>query len=239
MAKKRLPRRAMTSRDWLMFKTNPNIKPVRKAEAPAVPEVLDGLPGESLPTEDNREFSIQDIVKIHTMVVDVLVGGEPLKVEYLGERLCNAEASEEGGWLFGASQEAKVSNLVKADVQCNVVITKVDSEKRLVYGIVLEPDEVDAHNDTIGEEVIEEAAHAFLANYNRETQLGLMHRLFGNIGVALAQSYIAPSDLKMGGQDVKRGSWLMVVKVIDDNVWKKIKAGEITGFSIGGLATMV
>jgi len=126
-----------------------------------------------------------------------------------------------------------------AEVKCNVAIAKIDSEKRLVYGVVLEPDEVDAQNDTINSDVIEEAAHAFLASYNRETKLGLMHRLFGNIGVELAQSYISLVDMTVQDQPVKKGSWLMVVKVLDESVWKKIKAGEITGYSIGGMATLV
>lgn len=136
-------------------------------------------------------------------------------------------------------QSLQESKMFRAEVKSTVSIAKVDKERRLIYGVVLEPDEVDAHNDTIDKEVIESSAHEFLAKFNRETELGVMHKMFGNIGVELAESYISPGDMTMGAKPVKQGSWVMVVKVVDDAIWKKVKAGEITGFSIGGLATVV
>jgi hypothetical protein len=126
-----------------------------------------------------------------------------------------------------------------AEIQFDVSIAKIVEEKRLVYGIVLEPDEVDAQNDTISAEVIEKAAHNFIANYNKETQLGYMHKVFGKIGIELVQSYVALHTFKMGSEKVKKGSWVMVTHVTNDQVWNKIKKGTITGYSIGGLATVV
>ena len=126
-----------------------------------------------------------------------------------------------------------------AEIQFNVSIAKIAEEKRLVYGIVLEPDEVDAHNDTISAEVIEKAAHDFMARYNKETQLGYMHKMFGQIGIELVQSYVSLNTFKMGGEKVKKGSWVMVTHVINDQVWDKVKKGKITGYSIGGIATVV
>ena len=35
-------------------------------------------------------------------------------------------------------------------------------------------------------------------------------------------------------QVVKKGSWVISVKVISDRLWKMVKDGELTGFSIGG-----
>lgn len=118
-------------------------------------------------------------------------------------------------------------------------IVKANDEKRLVTGIVLEPDTIDAQNDTIDAETIERAAHAFLSNYNRETELGLLHRMFGKIGVELVECWITPQDMKIGGVAVAEGTWIMTVKVISEGVWRKIKDGTITGFSIGGMATVV
>lgn len=113
-------------------------------------------------------------------------------------------------------------------------IAKTNVEKRLVTGIVLEPGEIDSQNDTISAETIQTAAHNFLASYNEDTELGLMHRQFGELGLELAESWIAPFDFELGGQSVKEGSWIMVVKVLNDDTWAKVKSGELTGFSIGG-----
>jgi 2'-5' RNA ligase len=125
------------------------------------------------------------------------------------------------------------------DVRMEIPILKIDADKRIVTGVVLEPDEVDAHNDTVAEEVIEAAAHRFLARYNQETELGVMHKIFGNVGLELYESWVTKVQQIIGGQPVKKGSWVMTVHVLDESRWKDIKAGKITGFSIGGVATVV
>jgi site-specific DNA-adenine methylase len=122
-----------------------------------------------------------------------------------------------------------------------VALEKAEGEKRLVTGIVLEPGtpmETDAHNDFIRAPAIERAAHRFLAAYNRRTRMGVMHAVFGELGIELVESYIAPVDMKLGGQDVKKGSWVMTVRVLSDDLWRRVKNGSITGFSIGGIATV-
>lgn len=124
------------------------------------------------------------------------------------------------------------------DVTVTVPLIKMDEEKRLVTGVVLEPDEVDAHGDFERADTIQRAAHKFLADFNTRTKLGIQHSIFGDIGVDLVESFIAPMDLIMGGHLVKSGSWVMVVKVIDDVIWQAVKSGAITGFSIGGVATV-
>jgi len=115
---------------------------------------------------------------------------------------------------------------------------KKGKEKRLVTGIVLEPDMVDAQDDTIKSEVIEKAAHMFLTQYNKETKLGLMHTTFGDIGFELCQSFLSPVEYTVGKKTVKKGSWVMTVHVTDDNRWYDIKNRRLTGFSIGGKARM-
>ena len=113
-------------------------------------------------------------------------------------------------------------------------IVKADDEKRLVTGVVLQPEVTDAQGDVISEDVIEEAAHNFVADYNRSTQLGVQHKGFPP-GIQLVESWIAPVDMNLG-KPVKKGTWLMTVHVTNDDIWGKVKAGLIRGFSIGGLA---
>lgn len=123
-----------------------------------------------------------------------------------------------------------------AEVKVEMPILKKHEEKRLVTGIILEPETVDGQGDVVGSEVIESAAHNFLSKYNRETQMGLLHKMFGEIGVELVESWISPMDMELGGEKVKEGTWMMTCRVLDDLVWSKIKNGGITGFSIGGTA---
>jgi hypothetical protein len=133
---------------------------------------------------------------------------------------------------------AKATADVAYDWTATFPVSKVVEEKRLVTGVVLEPDEVDAHGDFEKAETIERAAHKFLAEYNRFTELGVQHTMFGELGIQLVESYIAPVDLTFGEEVVKAGSWVITVKVINDTLWQAIKSGAITGFSIGGVATV-
>lgn len=61
--------------------------------------------------------------------------------------------------------------------------------------------------------------------------------------VTIFNSFI--SDVELGIQplkgfdDVSDGSWFISAKVNNDAVWKKVKAGEIKGFSIEGLFSYV
>lgn len=114
-------------------------------------------------------------------------------------------------------------------------IIKAD-EKRLVTGIVLQPEVVDAQGDIIGAEVISSAAHNFLAYYNKKTQLGLQHEVFKVPGIELVESWVAPVDMKLNGRDILAGTWMMTVRVMNDEVWNRVKSGSLTGFSIGGVA---
>jgi len=120
-------------------------------------------------------------------------------------------------------------------IKLYVPLIKSESEQRTVTGVVLQPEVVDAQGDIIGVEVIKEAAHDFLSKFNKSTGLGYMHEDF-DVSFELCQSYIAPQDLIIEGVVVKKGSWVMVVKILDDEIWEKVKDGKIRGFSIGGTA---
>lgn len=115
-----------------------------------------------------------------------------------------------------------------------IPILKRDEEKRLVVGVVLEPGVIDAHNDIVTEEEIEKAAHSFLM---RSRVIGLQHSEKGPVDVV--ESYVAPVDMEVNGEMVRKGSWIMAVKVHGEAVWKDVKAGKYTGFSIGGFAERV
>lgn len=106
-------------------------------------------------------------------------------------------------------------------------------EERIVYGIVLEPDEVDSQKDTVSKEEIEQACHKFMEDFGG---LGRQHQELVNGKLVLLENFIAPVDFEVDGQPVKAGSWLMKERVVDDQLWESVKKGKYTGFSIGGSA---
>lgn len=107
------------------------------------------------------------------------------------------------------------------------------TEERIVFGVVLEPDTIDAQGDTIPAEEIRQAAHKFMEHFG---QLGLQHKEVVNGKLKLLESFIAPVDFDVSGQSVKKGTWLMAERVVDDRLWAAIRKGAITGYSIGGTA---
>ena len=119
-----------------------------------------------------------------------------------------------------------------------IPISKASDEEQTVTGVVLQPEVTDAQGDIYDATVIKAAAYDFLANYNKATKLGKQHNDFKawQERFALVESYLAPIEFVMGTNLVKLGSWIMTVKVLDPKIWALVKAGKITGFSIGGKA---
>ena len=109
-------------------------------------------------------------------------------------------------------------------------------EERFVLGVVLEPETVDAQQDIYSAAEVRQVAHRFLEEFRG---LGLMHQVPVNGQVKIVESYVAPEDLQVGDEVVKAGTWLLGVHVLSDELWAKVKAGELTGFSIGGSARRV
>jgi DNA adenine methylase len=106
-------------------------------------------------------------------------------------------------------------------------------EERYVLGIVLEPETVDAQDDIYSAAEVRDAAHRFMEQYQN---IGLMHRDLVNGRVKILESYLAPTSFTLDGTQVRKGSWLLAVRVLDDGLWAQIKSGELTGLSIGGSA---
>lgn len=106
-----------------------------------------------------------------------------------------------------------------------------NEEKRIVYGPVLVPDEPDTDNDVVTAEQIENVAHKFVEEYGN---IDLMHSL-NNVG-RLVESYILPVDLEVDEDTlIPKGSWIMGVRVTDDDAWQAVKDGKLGGFSIMAL----
>ncbi|MDA1650429.1 XkdF-like putative serine protease domain-containing protein [Bacillus cereus group sp. TH160LC] len=128
------------------------------------------------------------------------------------------------------SATAKQPNISK-----QVPILKTEEEKQLVTGVVYEPDVEDSHGDTMTAEEIEKASHTFMENYQH---IDKQHDEIAGKGTVV-ENWIAKSDMTVGEQEVKVGTWLMTVRVDDTDTWEEIKKGDVTGFSMGGFGERV
>lgn len=121
----------------------------------------------------------------------------------------------------------------EAEKRCSKSITvpiiKSKGDQQIVYGVVSEPDTIDLQGDRLSKEEIEKACHRFMLTSQR---IGKEHE--GPAKADIIESYIAPVDFTCGGQTVRKGSWVMAVKIHDPDLWAAVKNGDITGFSIAG-----
>ena len=117
----------------------------------------------------------------------------------------------------------------------NLIKNETLLKRKLVYGIVYEPEVKDTDGDYASAEEIEKAAHDFLpraaTNVEHEDN---------SPDVEIVESYIAPVDLTIPGSDggdvVKKGSWVLVSKINDTDVLDALANGELTGYSLEGTA---
>ena len=125
----------------------------------------------------------------------------------------------------------KGMNMNSSNVLKNVPILKREDEKQLVTGVVYEPNIEDAHGDIMTAEEIERAAYNFLEKYR---YIDKNHDELAGKGTVV-ESWISKNNTVVGKQNIKKGTWLMTVRVDDSETWKEIKKGKITGFSMGGV----
>lgn len=113
-------------------------------------------------------------------------------------------------------------------------------EERIVYGVVLEPDTEDSQTDVYSADEIRKTAHGFMEGYRSGNYLAHQHDGKDITGQLLVlESFIAPVDFEVEGLDgtvekVKKGTWLMATRILDDGLWEDVKKGLVTGYSIGG-----
>ena len=116
-----------------------------------------------------------------------------------------------------------------------VEIRMADFEKGLVYGIVYSPDVKDSHGDWTTADEIEKAAHNFLPTAKSDWT-NKNHGSDSIPDVDVVESYIAPCNFAINGEQVTKGSWVIVSRVNNADLRKSIQDGEVTGYSLEGTA---
>ncbi len=130
-----------------------------------------------------------------------------------------------------SNEDNQVEKSFKVDVPIIAAIEK-SADERIVYGIVYEPDTVDAQGDSASEEEIKKAAYYFMEN---NPTFKIQHKGKA-VNSKVLESFIAPDDYTVAKRKVKKGSWVLVTRINDKKLWKDIKSGKFTGYSMAGYA---
>ena len=119
-------------------------------------------------------------------------------------------------------------------------------DKHIIVGCALVPDKPIYRRDGDEEfyiqfsaETIEKLAHSYLAN-DRIYSFSTDHKDVAD-DVYIIETWLKTSEndkSKDYGIDVPIGSWLIMAKVENDEIWNRIKEGELQGFSIEAIVDL-
>jgi len=111
------------------------------------------------------------------------------------------------------------------------------AEERYVLGVVLEPtlelNKPDSQGDVYSAEDVRQAAFNFMQKHQT---MGIQHEEAAGGKIRILESWIQRDNTTIDGQEIAAGTWLMGVRIVDDELWAAVKSGAFTGFSIGGVA---
>ena len=129
----------------------------------------------------------------------------------------------------------------------NLTFAKVDEEKRMLVSPALIPNKqifrYDPNTDSdyyvyFSPDTVRKASELYL-KHNNHHKATYQHQDRVS-GVLTIESWIKEGDMdksKMYGYDLPNGTWFVKMKIENEELWQKIKAGELKGLSIEGYFT--
>lgn len=141
--------------------------------------------------------------------------------------------SGEVGRKLGRLTDKMDEQRVEKSYEARVV--KTDDELQEITGVVMEPDSVDTDGDWAPADEIHKAMTFFMEN---SQQMKIQHQQKTE-EVAVIENWQTRTEKRIGDEMVPAGSWIMTVKVRDEQLWKAAKSGDLNGFSIGAIARFV
>jgi len=134
--------------------------------------------------------------------------------------------------------------LFSKDKQEVNAIKLMNEEKRIVVGPILIPDkEIYRHDEQEGEYYIKFSKDTV----RRASELYLQRSFQANVteehtamvqGITLTESWIVEGAIDKAahlGFKVPKGTWMGTMKVMNDEIWQKVKNKDLKGFSIEGM----
>lgn len=125
-----------------------------------------------------------------------------------------------------------------------IELKEVDAEKKILMGAALVPNKQILRADKDGkgyyiyfsEDTIKKASELFLMRSNQNNAT-LEHKEKLN-GLSVVESWVIDNPemdkSKEYGFSLPKGTWMISMKVNNEDIWKEVKLGKVKGFSIEG-----
>ena len=172
------------------------------------------------------------MTKKSTSIVELIIAEDNLDLTISAISLVTSPAIEENFVFFN---DAKKNNLTLA---------KIDEEQRCLVSPALIPNKqifrYDANTDSeyyvyFSKKTVADAAALYL-KHNNNNNATYQHEEDVD-GVYTTESWIKEGDMdksRMYGFDLPDGTWFVKMYIQNEDMWKKIKSGELQGLSIEG-----
>ena len=124
-----------------------------------------------------------------------------------------------------------------------IELKEIDAEKRILMGAALIPDKQifrrnkdDEYYIFFSKDTVRKASELFLMNSNQNNATYEHEQKLK--GLSVVESWIIEDSKtdksRLYGFDLPKGTWMISMKVNNDDVWNDVKAGKVKGFSIEG-----
>jgi hypothetical protein len=170
----------------------------------------------------------------NTKIVELVIEDDNQELAIDAISLVTAPAIEQDFVFFGKEKN-------------NLTFAKVDEEKRMLVSPALIPNKhifrYDPNTDSdyyvyFSKETVRRASELYL-KHNNHHKATYQHQDRVS-GVLTVESWIKEGEQdksKMYGFDLPNGTWFVKMKIENDDLWAKIKEGELKGLSIEGYFT--
>jgi len=169
-----------------------------------------------------------------TRIVELIIADDSQELAIDAISLVTSPAIEQDFVYFGKEKN-------------NLTFAKVDEEKRMLVSPALIPNKQifrhDPNTDSdyyvyFSKDTVRKASELYL-KHNNHHKATYQHQDRVS-GVLTVESWIKEGDMdksKLYGYDLPNGTWFVKMKIENDELWNKIKDGELKGLSIEGYFT--
>ena len=169
-----------------------------------------------------------------TKIVELVIADDSEELAIDAISLVNSPAIQQDFVFFGKEKN-------------NLTFAKVDEEKRMLVSPALIPNKqifrYDPNTDSeyyvyFSPDTVRKASELYLKHNNHHKATHEHNERVS--GVLTVESWIKEGDSdksKLYGYDLPNGTWFVKMKITNDDLWSKIKAGELKGLSIEGYFT--
>ena len=180
------------------------------------------------------EAANKDYYEKTTSIVELVIddSSEELAIDAIS--LVSAPAIEQDFVYFGKEKN-------------NLTFAKVDEDKRMIISPALIPNKqifrYNPNTDSeyyvyFSPETVRKASELYLKHNNHHKATHEHNERVS--GVLTVESWIKEGDMdksKLYGYDLPNGTWFVKMKINNEELWQKVKAGELKGLSIEGYFT--